>query len=420
MNNNLDMIFKKIFPNILPIILLLIQGCSSNEISNLETQTTPFKGETLVWVEIPLGLTPEQSNNFKGIVNDSMKQFTKLNPDVRISMKFVPADEQLSDFSQKIFRGAGPDIFAVHLLREKIPLLIRSGYLNSIDENDLDLSQFRAESLQQVSYQGKLYGIPLRLVTQVLCYNKNKVQETPETLDDLILQARRGYSVGLYSDFAYAFWGTGAFGGQLFDQSGRIVLGENPGWAQWMQWLKNAQYEPNLYLIDDVETLQRAFIQEKLSYITCSSGWLPLLAEALGENKLGVALLPGRENQPATPNLSAMGLIFNRASSRNQRQLALKLAQFLSNAQYQQKIQVKAPFLIPVNKNAKVDFSLFPQQAVLFEQSKTGIIVSLDQLEKNQAIFEYGDSLYNQVLAGEITPEEAAWKIQQVVNNQFD
>nr|WP_231607222.1 extracellular solute-binding protein [Crocosphaera watsonii] len=289
-----------------------------------------------------------------------------------------------------------------------------------MNEDDLDLSQFRPETLEQVSYQGKIYAIPIRLATQVLCYNKKKVKETPKTLDELILQARRGYSVGLHSSFATAFWGTGAFGGKLFDESGRMVLGENEGWAQWMQWLKNAQNEPNFYLIEDVETLQEAFIQGRLTYMPCTSGWLPLLTEALGTNNLGIALLPGRENQPATPPLWTVGFIFNRASSENQHKLALKLAQFTTNTQYQQQLQVKAAFLIPVNKNAKVDGSLFPKQAVLFEQSKNGIIVSLDQLEQNQAIFDYGYVLYDLVIAGEITPEEAALKIQQAVNNQFN
>ncbi|MGK7886267.1 MAG: extracellular solute-binding protein [Crocosphaera sp.] len=408
---------KNWFLSIILSSLLLINGCASE---NLESPKTVLRGEILVWAEIPIGLTEKQSAYFQDIVNDAMKQFTKLNPDVKISLKFVLPDEQLSEFSQEIVRGAGPDIFAVSLSNDKISSLIRSGYLKSLDEDNFDLSQFRRETLEQVSYHDKLYAIPIRLATQVLCYHKNKVQQTPKTLDELILQARRGYSVGLHSNFARAFWGIGAFGGQLFDESGRIILGKNPGWVQWMQWLKNAQHEPNFYLIEDVETLQEAFIQGRLTYMTCSSGWLPLLREALGHNNLGVALLPGRENQPATPPLWSVGFIFNRASSKNQHQLALKFSQFLTNAQYQQQLQVKAAFLIPVNKNAKVDASLFPRQAVLFEQSQTGIIVSLDQLEKNEAIFDYGSILYDQVIAGEITPEEAAFQIQQAVNDQFN
>ncbi|MDJ0658304.1 MAG: extracellular solute-binding protein [Crocosphaera sp.] len=411
---------KNFLVTVILISLLLINGCASNEIDNLESSKTRLKGEISVWAEIPVGLTEKQSAYFQEIVSDSTMQFHKLNPDVTISLKFVLPDEQLSEFSREIARGAGPDIFSVSLTHDKIASLIRLGYLNSVDEEDFDLSQFRREALQRVSYDDQIYAIPVRLGTQVLCYNKNKVKEVPKTLDELILQARRGYSVGLLSDFSTNFWGIGAFGGQLFDQSGRMVLGENQGWVQWMQWLKNAQNEPNFYLIEDIDTLKEAFIQGRLTYTACSSGWLPLLSEALGANNLGLALLPGRENQPATPPLWTVGFIFNRASSENQHQLALKLAQFSTNAQYQQQLQVKAAFLIPVNKNAKVDASLFPKQAVLFEQSQTGIIVSLDQLEKNKAIFEYGSVLYHQVMAGEMTPEEAALKIQQAVSNQLN
>ena len=411
---------KNWFFNILLISLLLINGCASNEIETVETTKTPLKGEILVWAAVPLGLTERQSAYFQEVVNDATMQFDKLNPDVTVSLKFVLPDENLSNFSREIARGAGPDIFAVSLTNNKIASLIRLGYLDSINEENFELSQFRPETLQQVRYNDKLYAIPVRLATQVLCYNKKNVKETPKTLDELILQARRGYSVGMHSDFRTTIWGTGAFGGKLLDQSGRVILGENKGWIEWMQWLNNAQNEPNFYLIEDVETLQEAFIQGRLTYMPCSSGWLPLLSEALGSNNLGVALLQGRKNKPATPPLWTVGFIFNRASSENQHQLALKLAQLSTNAQYQQQLQVKAAFLIPVNKNSKVDASLFPKQAVLFEQSKNGIIVSLDQLEKNQAIFEYGNLLYHQVMAGEMTPEEAASKIKQVVNNQFN
>ncbi|MEM8780947.1 MAG: extracellular solute-binding protein [Cyanobacteria bacterium P01_G01_bin.49] len=220
------------------------------------------------------------------------------------------------------------------------------------------------------------------------------------------------------SGFREAFWGVGAFGGEVFDQSGRLVLGEKPGWAEWMQWLKDAQNEPNFFLIEDVEILQKTFVEGKLSYMTCSSTWIPSLTEALGKNQLGVALLPGRENQPATPPLWTVGFIFNRASSANQQQIALKIAQFLSNRQSQETIQVEVPFLIPVNKKATVDFRLFPMQAVLVEQSKTGVVVSLDQRDENQAIFEYGDILYDKVLGGEITAEEAALQITQAVKTK--
>jgi arabinogalactan oligomer/maltooligosaccharide transport system substrate-binding protein len=411
---------KSLLLTILLLILVLLNSCTSNPGIISQSSQAPLMGEILRWAEIPLGLTQKQSRQIKAIVTERIGQFMKLNPGVKIVTEFVAADENLSKFSQLIERGAGPDLFSVSLLTNKLPLLIRSGYIKSLDEKHLDLSEFRSETLKQVRYHGKLYALPVNLATQVLCYNKNKVQEIPKTLDDLITQARQGYSVGLHSGFREAFWGTGAFGGELFDKSDRFVLGENKGWAKWMQWLKDAENEPNFFLIEDANILQKTFVEGKLSYITCSSTWLPSLTEALGNNNLGVALLPGRENQPATPPLWTVGFIFNRASSVNQHQLALKLSQFLSNRQSQKKIQVEVPFLIPVNKNATVDFRLFPMQAVLVEQSKTGVVVSLDQRDKNQAIWEYGNILYHKILEGELTAEEAAWQINQEINTQLD
>lgn len=413
-----------VFPNWLfklsLFFLLLLTGCSNNQaqLTKSPQQQPPLAGEILMWIEYPVGLTDNQSGDFREFVNNAVQQFTKIHPDVKILVEFLPVKPTLAQLVKEIQRGAGPDLFVVSLLgRNEIPKLIGQAHLQPINEDEIDLSEFRPESLQQVRYHGKIYGLPVRLATQVLCYNKDKIQQLPTRLDDLITQARQGYSVGLHSGFAEAFWGTGVFGGQLFDESGQIILGKNQGWSNWMQWLKKADNEPNFSLIEDAETLQTAFIQEKLAYITCSSGWLPYLTDALGNNKLGVTVLPGGENQPATPPLWTVAYSFNSASSANQHQIAVRIAQFVTNTASQQKLQVAMPFLIPVNKNAIVNRTLFPIQGVLLEQSQTGVVVSLEQLEKYQALFEYGDLLYKQVLAGAITPEQAAAQLTQTIND---
>lgn len=401
---------------ILLISVLLLQSCRSDNISNLDTEQIPLKGDIIEWIEIPDGLTKTQSAQLQTIITDSVQDFMKLNPDVNVIMEFVSSDETFSKFRKQISRGAGPNLFAVSLAKEKLPLLIRTGYLKRLDEDNVDLSKFRPETLKQLRYQGHLYALPVNLTTQVFCYNKNKVKEIPKTLNELIIQARKGYSVGLHSNFRDSFWGIGTFGSQTFDKSGRIVFTQQTGWIEWMQWLKQARNEPNFFLIEDAEILQKSFVEEKLSYMTCSSEWLPNLREALGNQKLGIALLPGQKDRSATPALWTVGFIFNRASSANQHQLALKLAQFLSNAQSQKKVQLEVPFLIPVNKDVTVDFRLFPMQAILVEQSKTGITFSLDQLDENQSFLQNGDSIYHKVLGGEITAEEAVFQLNQAVN----
>jgi ABC-type glycerol-3-phosphate transport system substrate-binding protein len=111
-------------------------------------------------------------------------------------------------------------------------------------------------------------------------------------------------------------------------------------------------------------------------------------------------------------------LLFNAASSPNQQKLALKLAQFLTNVEQQNKIEAAIPF-IPSNKNITINRQLFPIRAALLDQSRSGITVPVDDAPRVEAIVEYGETLYQQILAGYITPEEAATELTLAINRKF-
>ncbi len=397
---------------------LLLAACSSqSEPQSPNKQPEPLQGQILAWQEMPPGLTEAQSGREQKFIKDTVEKFTKLYPGVKVFVEFFPPGQIWEPFELQVKRGAGPDLLAAYS-STKILRLIQTGALRALDHSEVDQSQFRPEALKDVRYRGKFYGLPVFLSTQVLCYNKDLVKELPRTLPELIEQARRGYSVGLHSGFAETFWGTGIFGGQLFDDRGRIILAEGGGWVKWMKWLKKAQNEPNFILSEDVQALQQAFVEGKLAYLTCRTGWIPHFKEALGKDKLGVTLLPGEANQPATPGLWTGIFLFNRASSPNQNRLALKLAQFFTNVEQQKQIEAEVPF-IPANKNVTIDRRLFPLRAALLDQSRTAVTVPFDYAEKFELLEDYGEILYQKVLAGEIAPDQAATQLTQTVNRQF-
>jgi maltose-binding protein MalE len=397
------------------IFLLLLSACGDNQSArtNSQPQQESLQGHISIWRELPIGLSASQSSKVEAIIRAQVEDFTRLNPGVNVTVKFIPSGDSFASFVKQAERGAGPNLlstgFTIGITR-----LIESGSLQALDNYQIALSSFRPIALQQVRYQGRLYGIPTNLQTQVLCYNKDKVKQPPNTLSELIDQARAGYSVGLHSNFPRAFWGTGIFGGWPFDERGRFMAGE--GWAKWMKWLKEARDEPNFFLIEDAEELQRLFVEKKLAYITCWSGWLPALRDALGADSLGIALLPHATNRPATPLLLADVLLFNRASNPNQTRLALKLAQFLTNAEQQKISQTALPFMIPVNINVTLDHRLYPLQATLQEQARSGVVFSMAQIEKLGENFDYFYLLYQRVLGGEISPDEAAADLTRTIN----
>jgi maltose-binding protein MalE len=387
---------------------MILTGCSrkgSEKIS--QSQEESIQGQILVWHSL--------EGQIKEMMQESFKDYMRIYPNVRIVSEYIPSDELEKQFRVQANRGLGPDfIFAASGV---IPGLIQDNLIPVIQ--DFDFSGYLPTAISHVRYQGKMYGIPTSVMTQTLCYNKKKVKSAPKTLTELLEQAKAGYSVGILSNFINTFWGVQAFGGKSFDAQGNFVF-DQKSWTKWMEWLKIAQNEPNMIFSDSIEELEQAFINNRLAYVFCDSSQFPKYSQTLGKNNLGVALLPGEGNNSAGPFLYSRVILFNRMSSPEQQKLSLKLAQFFTNReQISKRLMILKGYFIPANKNINVNSHLFPVEAILVEQAKTAIAIPLDQIKSARVWVYAGNSLYPQVLAGNITPEEATQKIVETVNQKL-
>ncbi|MBT9314021.1 sugar ABC transporter substrate-binding protein [Leptothoe spongobia] len=402
----------------LSVSLLFITACSSLLRIQPETnQTESLQGQILLWVELPSTGTESQVGSIQQVVQSNLEDFNKLYPHVKVFVEKFPFRQIQAPLKDQIQRGAGPDLLSVRANPELIDV-IKSGLLRTVDETDFEASQFRTEALKNIRYQGKTYGLPLFLTTQVLCYNKTKVETLPNTLAEIIQQARQGYSVGLMSGFLETYWGVGSFGGTSVENQNKVNVQQWRAWSRWLQWLKEAQNEPNFILSDDNAALRQAFLNGQLAYLGCRSDWLPDFSRILDKETLGVTLLPGQPNQPASPIIETGIIAFSQASSAKQHQLALRLAQFLTNIEQQKRIEAAIPF-IPSNKLVTINPQLFPIRATLQEQSKNALAISLDEMEQTEAVVERGNSLYQKVLAGELSPNMAETEIKATVRQAF-
>ena len=407
----------KIKIGLILLVLLFAGSCNiQREQQITDNQAEILQGKISFWFEMSPQLTEAPDRMSKKVFQNLITEFSELHPQLQVFAKAVPQENIWELFEAQGKRGAGPDILLVSTTSD-VPRLIQERLLRAVENSAIDQSQFRSEALNTVRYQGQLYGFPLLLSTQVLCYNRDKVKELPRTLSELIEQARQGYSVGLHSGFRETFWGTGIFGERQIDDPSQVILSQTEGWGQWMEWLKKARKEPNFILSSDAIALQEAFVEGKLAYLTCKPAWIDDFREVLGSERVGAMLLPGEANQPATPRLESRILIFNRASNSNQHRLALKLAQFLTNVEQQEQIEAAVPF-IPSNQKVMIDRQLFPLRNILLEQSRISLGITLDNAEKVELIEEYGNILYRQVLNGELSPDEAVTKLTQIVNSQ--
>jgi ABC-type glycerol-3-phosphate transport system substrate-binding protein len=222
----------------------------------------------------------------------------------------------------------------------------------------------------------------------------------------------------MVSSFEDTFWGMGSFGSSFFDAQGYIQP-QFEGWAKWLEWLKKASIQPNFTLLrENRNIMHQAFAQGKLAYYVCNSDEIVDLKNTL-QDDFKVALLPGQASFKATPILYTRVMMFNRSASPNEIRLALALAKFLTNPEQQLYGIVATQNYIPSNRRVTLDVGLLPIESVLLEQSKTAVSIPLDGLEKIMPIVEQGELMYQQALAGEILPAEAARQLTIFAERQI-
>ena len=393
----------------------LLFGCRNN----ISEAKAHLQGRLLIWHPFQ----GQEEKTLKTILND----YRELYPKVKIVVEFMPEKTIAQQFRQQSQSSLGPDLMITSYF-DLIPLIRAKTVLNLSDYN-LDLSTYLPRPISQVIHQNNLYGLPFSLNTQVLCYNKSKVEQPLESLPEMIQEVEAERQVALTSNFVNTLWGVQIFNQEWSPDTSQndqdsIALDNynqefnfNPqAWADWLEWLQEAKKHPHLILADERSTLHPTFAQGKLAYYVCKSEEISDLKATLGEDKLGVTNLPGLVNRPAGPLLFTRAVVFNRASSPSTIKLALRVAQFLTNAEQQTKLAIETDSLIPANRQVKLDARLSPIQAVLFSQSKTAAAVSLDYLYQfDQLQQEYGDLFYKLVLEGVMTPKQAASELAQKI-----
>ena len=385
--------------------------------SYLPTQSSEqLQGTLSVWY-------PEEGN-LTEVLGLGLQEFEKLNPQVTILEQAIPVDEIPERFFQQSQSGLGASVILI--FSRNIPRLVSQGILEEIDRKNLDLSIYYPPTLKQVSYQGKIYGIPLGSRTNVLCYNQKKLQVSPDpelkqpptSLEGLVERARKGYSVGIVSSFEDTFWGMAIFGGYLWDDQGRLQP-RLDGWAKWLEWLKFASSQPNFILNRQRELLHDAFAGGRLTYYVCNSVEIADLKNSL-QDDLRVALLPQETQGKAAPILYTRVMVFNRNNSDNENSLGLALGKFLSNPEQQLQAIIQTESFIPTNRRVQIEGNLLPIESVLLQQSQNAVAVPLDDWEKLNKILEEGEFWYERAIAGEISSSAAAEKLTLYIQSGLD
>ena len=343
-----------------------------------------------------------------------VERFHQTSPNIQVETEFVEYGELAGAYAAAVKNGGGPDLILApnwwirELAASKVLLPIE----NQITA--LERGQFIPASLDNLAWEGVLYGLPTDYELVALYFNRRLQDETdlPSTLDDLIQLAEESPSqgAGIYASFYHLAWGIAAFGGNLFDEDGRVVFEQTPGTAKFLTWLQRADGTPGIFVSLDYGMLMDRFKKEEYALFVDGPWSVGELRQRFGED-LGVATLPAGQSGPARPWLSADGVFLNPTTTIEQQDLALTFARHMTDAESASTI-ARIAGRLPAHRDA--DLNGDPLLAGFAKQA--GNAVSQPHYAELDEVWGYANDMITRVLRGSKTPEEAVLEASTLIN----
>jgi arabinogalactan oligomer/maltooligosaccharide transport system substrate-binding protein len=287
-------------------------------------------------------------------------------PQYKINVLQVPFNDIYNKYRTDVAAGGGPDMFIAP--NDSLGDDARAGLIADITDLAAGkLDAYAPLSVDGMSVEGKLYGIPESLKAVAFWYNKSLLPEAPKTTDELKALMESGTAVSLSYGCYHHFGFFGAFGGQIFDDSWKVIADQG-GVADGMAYLNDLYQisKTNGWPKNDSDGLA-PFSEGKVVAITNGNWAMGDYKKALGEN-LAVAPLPAGPAGPANPMLGVDGFYFN-PNSTNQA-AALEVALYLTGPAAQTLMMNDAGH-VPARTDVEVTDPLIVS---LLEAFKTGYV----------------------------------------------
>ncbi len=251
----------------------------------------------------------------------------------------VPYDAFADKITAAVPRGKGPDIFIY--AQDRLGGWVEGG--GAIEPIDFFLDEeiearYIPSTLQAMTYQDTVYGLPVNFKVITQFYNKKLIQTPPKTSGELVATAKKltdqtAGKFGLayaYSDFYYHAALMNSFGGGVFDDRRKPTMNrpENVKALELlMRWYDQDQIvpaEPSVALITNL-------FNEGKAAIVFSGPWF--LGEIADDVDYGLATLPtlDESGKPLMPWMTVEGAYIT-PSSKHQDE-AFEFVSFLTSVE---------------------------------------------------------------------------------------
>ena len=307
-------------------------------------------------------ISSKDYERLREVTEDAIDHIRSVDPSIRPQLTLSTQANFVDEIADQTQSGFGPDLLitdsdtALELYRRKLTDPIKIS-----PEDRADTPSYLFDLVTAGNSQ--LVGRPVNQFVQLACFNKERMEVPPETLEDME-QESESNNFGMALQLKDLFWSAEAFdAGEAME----AALAKRPPDAdrqskvtQWLHWLESASYQQNIRFLNDQRSLRKALISGELDWITCWSSSLRELREQM-KDKLALAPLP---KGPSTKLKAATKLqvwSLGRNSSRTQREKALVMIDFITKPWAQKTYALAGKNSLPVNqKAAKIVASKIP------------------------------------------------------------
>ncbi|WP_314505409.1 maltose ABC transporter substrate-binding protein [uncultured Microbacterium sp.] len=298
--------------------MILLGGCASGGSDNGDSGDSGDSADSApitVWVDIER----------KPALEDVAASFTEeTGIDVKLVTKdFATVDQ---DFISQVPTGKGPDIIVSP--HDKLGAYVAAGVVAPLELGDV-ADGFAEASIQAMTYDGKVYGVPYSIENVALVRNTDLVAQPATTFDEVIANGKAAgtqypFLVGLspeQGDPYHLYPLQTSFGSQVFAQNAdgsydasQLVLGDAAGEA-FAGWLATqgatgtGVFNANI----DGDKAREFFVAGQSPYYLTGPWNIPAIAEA-GIN-YAVDPLPSAGGQEARPFVGVNGFFLSSKST---------------------------------------------------------------------------------------------------------
>jgi len=242
---------------------------------------------------------------------------------IKVTTLAVPYDAFADKITAAVPRGKGPDVFIY--AQDRLGGWVEAGgTIEPIDffVDDAVRKRFIPSTVEAMTYQGTLYGLPLNFKVIAMVYNKKLVQTPPKTTGELVTVAKK-LTNAASGKFGVAYWYANfyfhailmnAFGGGVFDASRNPTLNAPANVKSLellMRWVEQDGFLPK----EPSNALVTTLFNEGKAAIVFSGPWF--LGEIAPGVDYGLAVLPTVDEaggKPMRPWMTVEGVYIAGAS----------------------------------------------------------------------------------------------------------